>query len=113
MFIAVASLIIALGVPVDTHTWDSSLGMIHGNLPMLRLIEASVFLITSISFFIAARKRGTREFFFIGTGSFLIFIGRNILLSADTWVGLPVGFLLLAAGTWLACKNLHKIYLWL
>jgi hypothetical protein len=113
MPITITTLLIALGIPIDTQIWDSSLTLIHGYTPMFRLIEAGTFLITTISFFIAAWLRSSREFIFIGTGSVLVFLGRNILLSADAWVGLPSGLLFLAVGIWLICTKLHKIYLWL
>jgi hypothetical protein len=111
--IAVITLIIILGVPVDTQAWDSSLNMITGYTSMFRLIETGAFLITTISFFIAAWLRSSRDFIFIGAGAVLALLGRNILLSAGTWVGLPAGLLFLVIGTWLICTSLHKIYLWL
>ena len=113
MIITVTALIIALGFPIDTQTWDSSLNMLVGYISMLRLIEAGTFLIAILSFFIAVWLRGSHEFFFICAGAILAFIGRNILLSTDAWIGLPVGLLCLAVGTWLICTKLHKIYLWL
>jgi hypothetical protein len=113
VIIIVTTLIIALGVPVDTESWDSGLNMISGYVSTFRLIEIGVFLITTLSFFIAGWSRSSREFFFIGTGSALAFLGRNILFSTDTWVGLPVGLALLFVGTWLLCTKLHKVYLWL
>jgi hypothetical protein len=113
MIITVTTLIITLGVPIDTQTWDSSLNMINGYTSMFRLIEAGTFLLTIISFFIAAWSRSSPEFVFIGVGSALAFLGKNILLNADTWMGLPIGLLFLVAGTWLICTRLHKVYLWL
>jgi len=113
MIITVTTLIITMGVPIDTQAWDSSLNMINGYTSMFRLIEAGTFLLTIISFFIAAWSRSSPEFVFIGVGSVLAFLGRNILLNADTWTGLPIGLLFLAAGTWLICTRLHKVYLWL
>jgi hypothetical protein len=113
MIILVTTLIITLGVPIDTQAWDSSLNMINGYISMFRLIEAGTFLLTIISFFIAAWSRSSFEFVFIGVGSILAFLGRSILLNADTWTGLPIGLLFLAAGTWLICTRLHKVYLWL
>jgi len=113
MVITVTTLIITLGVPIDTQAWDSSLNMINGYTSMFRLIEAGTFLITTINFFIAAWSRSSHEFVFIGAGSVLAFLGRNILLSTDTWAGLPIGLLFLVAGTWLICTRLHKVYLWL
>jgi len=113
IIITVTSLLIALGIPIDTQTWDSGLNMVIGYTSMFRLIDAGTFLITAISFFIAAWSRGPRGYIFIGAGSVLVFLGRNILLNADTWAELPLGLPLLAVGTWLICTNLHKIYLWL
>jgi hypothetical protein len=113
LIIAVITLIIILGIPIDTQVWDSGLNMIYGYVSMFRLIEAGTFFITTISFFIAAWSRSSREFIFIGVGSALAFLGRNILLNADTWAGLPTGLLFLVVGTWLICTKLHKIYLWL
>jgi hypothetical protein len=111
--LAVITLIIIMGIPIDTQTWDSSLNMINGYASMFRLIETGAFFITTISFFIAAWLRSSRDFIFIGAGAVLALLGRNILLGAGTWVGLPVGLLFLAVGTWLICIRLHKIYLWL
>jgi len=113
IIITVTSLLIAMGTPIDTQTWDSGLNMVIGYTGIFRLIDAGTFLITAISFFIAAWSRGPRGYVFIGTGSVLVFLGRNILLNADTWAGLPLGLPLLVVGTWLICTNLHRIYLWL
>ena len=113
MIITGTTLIITLGVPIDTQAWDSSLNMISGHISMFRLIEIGTILITTISFFIASWSRSSHEFAIIGVGSVLALIGRNILLKTDIWAGLPMGLALLIAGTWLICTRLHKIYLWL
>jgi len=113
IIITVISLLIAMGIPIDTQTWDSGLNMVIGYTSMFRLIDAGTFFITAISFFIAAWSHGSRGYVFIGLGSILVFLGRNLLLNADTWAGLPIGLPLLAVGTWLICTNIHKIYLWL
>ena len=113
LFIVVISLIIALGIPVDSHTWDSGLNMVNGYISMFRLIEVGAFFITTVGFFIAAWSRQLREFAFIGTGTALLFLGRIVLLTADTWAGPFTGLVFLVSGTWLVCANLHKAYLWL
>jgi hypothetical protein len=113
LIIAVITLIITLGVPIDTETWDSGLNMISGYVSIFRLIEVGAFLTITLSFFIAAWLYSSREYAFIGAGSALAILGRHILLNADTWAALPSGLLLLTLGTWLICTKLHKIYLWL
>ncbi|MDR1443984.1 MAG: hypothetical protein LBI94_03805 [Treponema sp.] len=107
------SLVIALKIPIDILSWDSSFSMINGYLPLFRMIETVVLIITMLSFFISAWSRGTPEYIAIGAGSFLVYAGRNILLSGDTWISPLPGLLFLIAGTWLICTKLHKVYLWL
>jgi hypothetical protein len=111
--IAIAAMIIALGVPIDSLTWDSSLMMLCGYNSMLKMTEAGIVLITILSFFISAYSRGSREYIFIGIGALLVFWGRAVLLSADTWITPLPGLLLLAGGTWIICDQLHRVYLWL
>jgi hypothetical protein len=113
LIIALAAMVIVMGVPIDTLSWDSSLSMINGYTSMFRMIEAGVLLITIVSFFISAYIRGSREYIVIGAGAFLVFLGRNILLSADTWISPLPALVFLAVGTWLICTQLHHVYLWL
>jgi hypothetical protein len=111
--IAMVTLIIALRVPIDTLSWDSSFSMINGYRSMFMMIDAGVLLVTMASFFISAYSRGAREYIFIGIGSLMVLAGRNILLGADTWLSPLPGALLLALGTWFICVCLHRVYLWL
>jgi hypothetical protein len=113
LIIVFISLFISLGIPIDILTWDSSFSMINGYLSLFRMTETVILVITMMSFFISAWSRGTPEYIAIGTGSFLVYAGRNILLSGDTWISPVPGLLLLAAGAWLICTKLHKVYLWL
>jgi hypothetical protein len=110
---AFISLVISLGIPIDILTWDSSFSMINGYLSMFRLVETVILLMTMVSFFISAWSQGTPEYLSVGAGSFLAFIGRNMILSGDTWISPLPGLLLLIAGVWLICTKLHKVYLWL
>ncbi|MDR2257823.1 MAG: hypothetical protein LBE14_01600 [Treponema sp.] len=113
LIITVATMVIAMGMPIDTLSWDSSLSMISGYTSMFRMVEAGVLFITIVSFLISAYSRGAGEYILIGVGSLFVFLGRNILLNADTWISLFPALLLLAAGTWYICTQLHKVYLWL
>jgi hypothetical protein len=114
IFITVlVTLTIALMIPVDGLSWDSSLMPIFGYSSMFRMVDAGIMVITVISFLIASYSRGTKEYIFIGAGSFLVLWGRAILFSADTWVTPFPGIALLCVGTWLICSQLHRVYLWL
>jgi hypothetical protein len=108
-----ATLIIALGMPIDGLSWDSALCLISGYASMFRLVETGIILITMASFFISAYIRGAREYLFIGAGAILVSIGRNLLLTADTWATPLPGLAILLAGTWFICNQLHRVYLWL
>jgi len=113
MIVVTATFFLALGVPVDTQVWDSSLALLSGYASTFALVESGIMLVTVAGFFIAALPRGSREFVFIGAGSALALVGRGVLLRADIWAALPTGMALLVAGTWLMCVRLHRIYLWL
>jgi hypothetical protein len=111
--IALAALAIALGIPVDGLSWDSSLNMLTGYGNMFMIVEGGLLLFMVISFFIAAHNRGSKEYIFIGIGALLAFLGRDVLLFADAWITPLPGLAILAAGTWFFCTKLHQVYLWL
>ncbi|MDR2402940.1 MAG: hypothetical protein LBD78_02810 [Spirochaetaceae bacterium] len=113
LIIALLTLILAIGVPIDGMSWDSTLSMIYGYSSMFRLVETGLVLITTITFFVSAYSRGSGEYVFIGIGVFLVYIGRNMLLGADTWIAPIPGMAILIAGTWFICSRLHRVYLWL
>ena len=106
-----ASLVIILNVPIDILSWDTSLVFIKSYNTMLTMIEGGIICVTGITFFISAYIQSSRYYLFIGLGSLLMALGRNILLHGDTWIFIP-GIILLALGTYLACVQLHRIYLW-
>jgi hypothetical protein len=108
-----AALIVALGMPIDGLSWDSTLCLISGYASMFKLVEIGVILITTVSFLVSAYIRGAREYVFIGIGAFLVSIGRNLLLAADTWATPLPGLAILMVGTWFICNQLHRVYLWL
>jgi hypothetical protein len=111
--LAAATLMIALGVPVDGLSWDTSLAMLSGYMGMFRVVELGIVLITMMSFFISAYSRDSREYIFVGVGSLLVFLGRNMLLNADTWITPLPALVFLILGTWFICTQLHRVYLWL
>jgi hypothetical protein len=111
--ITIATLIIALGMPIDGLSWDSSLNMVSGYQSMFHLVEIGLILITMISFLVSAYSRGSREYIYIGAGSLLVCMGRAILLNADTWATPFPGLAILIVGTWFICSQLHRVYLWL
>jgi hypothetical protein len=108
-----AVLLIILGIPIDTQVWDTSFVMIYDHSSLLMMIETVAFIITAITFFIAAKVRDSKEYIYVGVGVVLALIGRNILIGTDNWAGPIPGILLLSFGTWFICSKLHKIHLWL
>ena len=110
---AAAALVFAIGIPVDAFSWDTTLNMFSDYDSIFILVQAGIIGITIASFFISAYTRGSKEYVYIGFGTFLAFMGRNILLGSDTWASLFPGLLFLILGTWFICVKLHQIYLWL
>ncbi|MCL2609699.1 MAG: hypothetical protein FWD94_07345 [Treponema sp.] len=113
VIVLAASLFVAFSIPVDLQAGASGPLMAGEGVPIFRLLELGVYIITIASFLVAARSRGSWEFVPIGIGSALALLGRDILLQADSWAALPLGALPLTVGTWLICTRLHRIYLWL
>jgi hypothetical protein len=111
--IVFSTLVITRGVPIDGLSWDSSFCMISGYTSKFRIVQVGMVLITMVSFFISAYSRGSQAYIFIGIGSLLAMVGRNLLLEADTWISPFPGLGLLCLGTWFICTQLHQVYLWL
>lgn len=113
LIIITISMIIAVGMPIDALSWDSSLNILSGYTMMSVLVELGLFFFAIISFFAAAYTKGTKEYIRIGIGSLLLFFGRDFLLNCDTWLIMPIALALLGFGTWFICSKLHQVYLWL
>jgi hypothetical protein len=113
LMLVLAALVIVVNIPVDSLIWDSTLVLFNGYGTMFFIIDLVVLAVTMLTFIIAAYTKGSKRYFFIGLGAFMIFTGRNILLYSDTWITPIPGFGILAAGTWFVCSRLHMEYLWL
>jgi len=113
VIIFITSLTIASGIPVDGLTWDASFTPISGYKTMFELVEFGIAIISVLGFLVAGRTRGAGQFPVAAIGGALVFIGRDILLHADSWIGFPIGALLLTGGSWLITAKIHRYYLWL
>jgi hypothetical protein len=87
--------------------------MILGFSRMFMVVEAGILVITVGSFLVSSYTKGIKEYILVGLGTLLVFTGRHLLLNADTWAAVVGGLIILAAGTWFICTQLHKVYLWL
>jgi hypothetical protein len=103
----------AVGMPLDSLSWDTALCLSGAYTSMFSIVESVIILITTASFLAGAYIRGAREYVAACAGSLLAGAGRSLLLPADTWAAVVSGFAILAAGTWLICSRLRRIYLWL
>ena len=114
LFILVLSaLVITIRLPIDAIVWDSTLMPWSGYGSMFAMVEAGILAVVMLTFFVAAYSRGSRAYVFIGIGVFLVYTGRNILFSADTWITLIPGLPALAVGTWIIASRLRREYLWI
>jgi len=113
LLLILAAMIIAMNVPIDSLSWDSTFVLLSAYRPMFNVIETGIVIITILSFFVSAYTRGSRSYMQIGIGIFLAFAGRSLLLDSDTWITPVPGLMILTMGTWFACSRLHLEYLWL
>jgi len=111
--IIIAILLISFRLPVNGFSWDTSFTMLFAYSTMLRIAELILMIITGASFIIAAYSRGTADYRFIALGSLLVFLGRGLLFSADTWLTPVPAVIMLGFGTWLITARLHQVYMWL
>ena len=110
---ATASVIFAIGVPIDGLAWDTSLVLLNDYSSTFNMVQAGIYVITILSFLISAYTRGSRDYLSIALGAFLMLMGRNMLLNSDTLFSFIPGFIMLSFGTWLMCSKFHRIYMWL
>jgi hypothetical protein len=66
-----------------------------------------------MSFLIASYSRGIPDYRFIALGSVLVFLGRSLLFTADTWLTPLPAVIMLGIGSWIIIARLHQIYMWL
>ena len=108
-----ASLVIALNIPIDSRVWDSTFLLWNGYSSMFHILEIGILIVSMATFFISAYNRGSSNYVYIGAGAFLMLAGRNILINSDTLIALIPGAIALVIGTLLVCAKLHQEYLWL
>ena len=108
----VATLFISFRLPINQFTWDTSLYLVNGYPTAFMFLEITVSLLTVFSFFAAATRRAVREYYWVGVGAFFVLVGRAALFYGDTYLQPVLGAIPLAAGTYLICAYLRKIYLW-
>jgi len=113
MIIIIAALLITLGVPIDAHIWDTGFNLVNGYVSIYRWTEILVFITTLLSFLVAAKVRGSKDYIYVAIGVIFAIIGRNILVGTDNWLGTIQGIVFLSFGTWFLCSKVHKIHLWL
>jgi len=113
LVLIIITVFIVLGIPIDAQTWDTSFKLASGYSFMFRMIETVTFIVSVLTFFVAAKVRDSREYFHVGVGIIFALAGRNILIGTDNWIGPVLGILFLSFGTWFICSKLHKIHLWL
>ncbi|MCL2209032.1 MAG: hypothetical protein FWC19_03260 [Treponema sp.] len=109
----ISTLLVILGIPVDTQTWDTSFIFASGYTSIYRMIEAAVFIACTATFLVAVKVRDSREYTNVAIGVVFALAGRNIILGTDNWAGPVTGIILLSFGTWFICFKIHKIHLWL
>jgi hypothetical protein len=110
--LVIITLCLAMVVPINTFTYDTTLSLANGYPVVFRVMSALVAALSALSFFYGAWQSGLKEYNIIGAGALLAFLGRTFLLDADFYLLAVAGFILLVAGSFLVCFYLRRLYLW-
>jgi len=113
LIITIAGMILTISIPIDVLSWDTSFNIVNGYNTMFKMIELVAFITIITSFLITAKNKDSKEYLYAAIGILIIFIGRNLLLNTDNWIGTILGIAMLSFGMWMLCSKLHKIHLWL
>ena len=108
-----ASLIIALRIPIDIYDFDTSLNPILGFASMYKVIEFCMVILAAGSFFAGAYARSSKEYIPAGIGVMMLALGKSALQTADNIVLIIPAVLILFAGFYIFCSSLRKLYMWL
>jgi len=109
----IISVFLSMRIPINTFTYDSSFCLVNGYPMTFRVMETVVIVLTTLSFFAGAYKNGLKEYYFVGIGSFLVLIGRALLIEGDTYILPAIGLAFLCGGVYFITVYLRKIYLWI
>jgi hypothetical protein len=110
--VCVVALVLARAVTLDTLSWDRSLVLNVGDGIMFPVMELCVALLCAATFLIAAWQKSSRDYVMLALAAVLCLAGRALFANADAWSSFGLGFVMLCAGSWLFCRRLHTMYLW-
>ncbi|MDR2343569.1 MAG: hypothetical protein LBD86_03455 [Spirochaetaceae bacterium] len=109
---AMAAVLFALRMPVDSFNYDTSFYPVTGFSYTFGIMNTVIIMLSILCFVSGAYTRGSREYYFIALGVLAAAMGRRLLLTADTWVTLVSGAVLLFFGTWYTGVQFRRMYLW-
>jgi len=109
----IISVFLSVRIPINTFTYDSSFCLVNGYPMTFKIMEIVVIFLTMLSFFAGAFKSGQKEYYFVGIGSFLVLVGRALLVEGDTYILPVIGLAFLCGGVYFITVYLKKIYLWI
>ncbi|MDR3356297.1 MAG: hypothetical protein LBO04_03820 [Spirochaetaceae bacterium] len=107
-----AALLFAIRMPIDSFAYDTSLYPLTGFSSTFGIVNSVIVVLSILCFVSGAYTRGSHEYYFIALGILAAAIGRKMLLSADTWITLVSGAVLLFFGVWYSGAQLRRMYLW-
>jgi hypothetical protein len=110
--IAVAALLFALRIPVDSFSYDTSLYPLTGFSYMFGIVNTVIVMLSILCFLSGAYTRGSREYYFIALGIMAAAAGRRMLFTADTWIMLVSAAAVLFFATWYTGAQFRRMYLW-
>ncbi len=109
----VTAFVFALIIPLNTAKISSNGRVFESFSFPLAGIKFLLIILAAISFYIRSFKHENRDYIPLGLWILLLYVGYSILISADNYLFMILGTLLLFSGTFFYLKDLHKMYMWL
>jgi hypothetical protein len=110
ILLAVSGLFSAL-IPVNTAHILPDCTVETGYRSVLRIYTSLIYLLSFVSFLIAAGSGG-REQRLLAIGYALLFAGYLLLINMQSIFIFVVGVILFTGGVYIYLSNLHKLYMW-
>lgn len=113
MLMAVAAVVFALIIPLNTARITSTGYVTEGSMYLLNGARFLLMILASLSFYIKSALHANKDFAVLGNWILVLYSGYVLLISADNYVFMLSGTALLYTGTYFYLNCLHKMYMWL
>ncbi len=107
------SLILTSTMPIDSTILNPDLLYRIGEPSILFFGILAIEILTILSFFLAAARNSSFEYFLTAVGLILVTAGKEMLFGLSGVITTLIGIIFLSIGTFLFSSRIHSVYLWI